>query len=112
MKSFAPQVVDSSGRWYGSRRFATREEAQASLSDLQTRWSIRDGDTRVVESTDPVNYRWVEGKPVLQVACPSCGMLRDRADAHSNTCLRCGTVGFDCCVAVNNCLCDRCVLGV
>ena len=57
--SFAPEVIaDNSGKWAGNAlRFATREEAEANVRDLMGRWmSVR--ETRVVESTDPINYRW------------------------------------------------------
>lgn len=63
--SFAPEVIaDSSGKWHGNAlRFATRQEAEANVRDLMMRWmSVR--ETRVVESTDPVNYKWVDGKLV------------------------------------------------
>jgi hypothetical protein len=58
--SFAPEVIaDSSGKFYGNGlRFATREEAEANVANLMQRWFLVT-DTRVVESTDPVNYRWV-----------------------------------------------------
>jgi len=59
MTSYKPEVIaDSSGKWCGNAlRFATREEALASVNDLAWRWTaVR--DTRVVESPDPVNYRW------------------------------------------------------
>jgi hypothetical protein len=58
-KSWAPEVIaDSSGKWCGNGlRFATKEEAEANVRDLSFRW-ILVRDTRVVESTDPVNYRW------------------------------------------------------
>lgn len=58
--SFAPEVVaDATGKWCGNAlRFATREEAESQVADLSTRWfAVR--DTRVVESGDPVNYRYV-----------------------------------------------------
>lgn len=61
--SFAPEVIaDSSGKWCGNGlRFATYDEAMANVRDLCDRWtSVK--DTRVVESTDPVNYRWVDGQ--------------------------------------------------
>ena len=60
--SFKPEVIaDSSGQWTGNGlRFATREEAEANVKDLERRWFLVT-DTRVVESDDPVNYRWVEG---------------------------------------------------
>lgn len=64
-KSYKPEVIaDSTGQWYGNAlRFATREEALDNVRDLEMRWfSVR--DTRVVESDDPVNYRWVSGKLV------------------------------------------------
>jgi hypothetical protein len=59
--SYAPEVVvDSSGKYYGNAlRFATREEAEANVADLMMRWyAVR--ETRVVESEDPVNYRYVD----------------------------------------------------
>ena len=66
--SFKPEVVaDSSGKFYGNAlRFATREEAEANVKDLMMRWlAVR--ETRVVESDDPVNYRWVDGN-LIEVA--------------------------------------------
>jgi hypothetical protein len=61
--SYAPEVIaGSSGKWAGnSLRFATSEEAEGNVRNLYSRWtSVR--ETRVVESADPVNYKWVEGK--------------------------------------------------
>jgi hypothetical protein len=61
MKSWKPEVMtDSSGNWYGNAlRFATREEAEANVYNLSMRWfAVR--DIRVVESDDPVNYRWTD----------------------------------------------------
>ena len=60
--SFKPEVIaDSSGKFYGNAlRFATREEAEANVKDLAARW-ILVRETRVVESDDPVNYRYVDG---------------------------------------------------
>jgi hypothetical protein len=61
--SFAPEVIaDRDGKFVGNGlRFATREEAEGNVHDLMFRWfTVR--DTRVVESSDPVNYRWVDGK--------------------------------------------------
>ena len=63
--SFKPEVIaDSSGQWCGNAlRFATREEAEANVRDLMMRWfAVR--ETRVIESDDPVNYRWDEGELV------------------------------------------------
>jgi len=60
-KSYAPEVVaDSTGKFYGNAlRFATREEAEANVRDLWSRWVLVT-DTRVVESDDEPNYRWTE----------------------------------------------------
>ena len=60
--SYKPEVqTDSTGKWYGNAlRFATREEAEKNVTELAYRWlAVR--ETRVVESEDPVNYRWVNG---------------------------------------------------
>ena len=60
--SFKPEVVaDSSGNFYGNAlRIATREEAEANVRDPMMRWfAVR--ESRVVESDDPVNYRWDNG---------------------------------------------------
>lgn len=59
--SFKPEVIaDSSGKWSGNAlRFATRKEAEANVQNLAMRWTLV-RDTRVVESDDPVNYRWTE----------------------------------------------------
>jgi hypothetical protein len=52
----------AAGKWYGNAlRFATRAEAEAQVAALMMRWTaVR--DTRVVESDDPVNYRYVDGQ--------------------------------------------------
>lgn len=65
MRSYKPEVIaDSSGKWAGNAlRFATREEAEAQVRDLSWRWTLV-RETRVVESDDPVNYRYVDGKLV------------------------------------------------
>lgn len=57
--SFKPEVIaDGSGKWNtNALRFATREEAQAWVDDLAQRWRLVI-DKRVVESDDPVNYRF------------------------------------------------------
>jgi hypothetical protein len=58
-KSYKPEVIaDNTGKWCGnSLRFATREEAEQNVRDLEMRWfSVR--ETRVVESDDPVNYTY------------------------------------------------------
>lgn len=61
--SFKPEVqTGEPGKFYGNAlRFATREEAEANVKDLMNRWFLVT-DTRVVESDEPVNYRWVNGK--------------------------------------------------
>lgn len=61
--SWAPEVqADSSGTWAGNAlRFATKEEAEENVRDLARRWWLVTG-TRVVESSAPVNYRWVSGQ--------------------------------------------------
>jgi hypothetical protein len=61
--SFKPEVIaDAAGKWCGNAlRFATREEAEANVQNLMMRWfAVR--ETRVVESDDPVNYRYVDGR--------------------------------------------------
>lgn len=60
--SWAPEVItDSTGKWYrNALRFATREEAEANARDLMSRWLLV-RETRAVESSDPVNYAWVNG---------------------------------------------------
>lgn len=57
--SWAPEVIaDPSDKWCGNAlRFATKEEAEKYVLNLFFRWTLV-RDTRVVESTDPVNYRW------------------------------------------------------
>lgn len=57
--SYAPMVrTTDNGPFAGNGlRFATAEEAQAWLDDLCMRW-FAVTDTRVDESTDPVNYKF------------------------------------------------------
>jgi hypothetical protein len=58
--SWVPQAITDSGQWVGNGlRFATKEEAETCLAELYP------GRTsRVVESSDPVNYRWENGRLV------------------------------------------------
>lgn len=58
--SWKPEFVcDSSGKFYGNAlRFAAKEEAEYNVQNLMMRW-MAVTDTRVVESEDPVNYRYV-----------------------------------------------------
>jgi hypothetical protein len=61
--SFKPEVIaDGSGKCCGNAlRFATRKKTEANVEDLMMRWtSVR--ETRVIESDDPVNYRYVDGR--------------------------------------------------
>jgi len=64
-QSWKPEVqTDNSGKWYGNAlRFATEAEALANVRDLERRWLLVIS-TRAVESDDPVNYEWVDGKLV------------------------------------------------
>lgn len=59
--SFKPQVqTGDRPEWVGNAlRFATREEADANVANLASRWMLVTA-TRVVESSDPVNYAWVD----------------------------------------------------
>jgi hypothetical protein len=61
--SFKPEVIaDASGKWVGNDiAFATREEAEIYAKDLFNRWMLVT-DTRVVESSEPVNRRIADGK--------------------------------------------------
>ena len=60
--SWAPQAVTDSGQWVGNGlRFATKEEAEAYVAEFSL---VR--NTRVVESSDQVNYRWENGRVVRQ----------------------------------------------
>lgn len=63
--SFAPQVrTGRDPEFYGNAlRFATREEAEANVAELMSRWFLV-VETRVVESPDPVTHAWVNGRLV------------------------------------------------
>lgn len=63
--SYAIEVIaDSSGKWCGNDlRFATRSEAEGRAANMAMRWVLV-RQTRVVESTDPVNYAWRDGQLV------------------------------------------------
>jgi hypothetical protein len=65
--SWAPEVIaDGSGKWVGNQlRFATKAEAEANVYNLMMRWTLV-RDTRVVETTDPVNYRWDPEKGLVK----------------------------------------------
>jgi hypothetical protein len=54
------RIASESGQWVGNGlRFATKEEAETYLAELDS-----GRNTRVVESSDPVNYRWENGRIV------------------------------------------------
>lgn len=62
-KSWKPEVLVD-GKWAtNSLRFATAEEAFASMMQLRMRWWVPT-DGRATESEDPVNYRFLDGKNV------------------------------------------------
>jgi hypothetical protein len=59
--SWKPEVF-AEGAWTGNGlAFATKEEAERWGADLLMRWFVPT-DSRAVESTDPVNYKIVDGK--------------------------------------------------
>jgi hypothetical protein len=61
MSSYRP-MVKVQGEWAGNAlRFATYKEALDNAADLHGRWMLVE-EFRVDESTDPVNYAWVDGK--------------------------------------------------
>jgi hypothetical protein len=59
--SWAPEVktINDDNSYGNALRFATREEAEKNVADLRSRWLLVT-ETRVVESDDPVNYKWTE----------------------------------------------------
>lgn len=58
--SWKPEV-EVNGQWAGNAVvFATQEEAAASAKDLYNRWALATNH-RAVETSDPVNYRLVDG---------------------------------------------------
>ena len=59
--SYAPEVrTGSDPKFYGNAlRFETKAEAKGNVHNLMDRW-ILVVETRVVESADPVNYRWTD----------------------------------------------------
>jgi hypothetical protein len=78
-RSWAPEVIaDNSGKWAGNAlRFATKAEAEANVQNLFSRWTLV-RETRVVESDDEPNYRWVPGTGLVAIEnlCPLCGERR------------------------------------
>jgi hypothetical protein len=60
--SWAPESMTGSGNWAGnSLRFTTKEEAEMYVAPFSFA-----RNTRVIESLEPVNYRWQDGRLVLQ----------------------------------------------
>ena len=62
-RSWAPEVfIDN--KWCGNAlRFPTRMEAEQNGRDLLCRWFVPT-DSRAVESTDPPNYHYTDGRLV------------------------------------------------
>ena len=61
--SWKPEVIaDATGKWCANGlAFGTYEEAMESALDLSMRWTaVR--DWRAVESDEPVNYVWKDGR--------------------------------------------------
>jgi hypothetical protein len=55
-------IADNSGKFCGNAlRFATRDEAEAYVSDLAWRWTAVLA-TQVLECDEPVNYRYRDGR--------------------------------------------------
>ena len=63
--SFKGEVIaDDSGKWVSNGlRFATYAEADCYVVDLSIRWTLV-RECRVVESDEPVNYVWRNGKAI------------------------------------------------
>lgn len=58
------QVKGEGERWHDNAlRFATEAEAVAYGADLYSRWTLTTA-RRAVQSEDPVNYVWIDGKAV------------------------------------------------
>lgn len=67
--SFAPEVIaaGNGNKWAGNAlRFATHHEAERWAIDLSYRW-LAVVETRVVESTDPVNYSYGDNGSLTEV---------------------------------------------
>ena len=59
--SFKPAVLVQGAWSHNALCFATKAEAEDNARELMNRWMLVE-DSRADESTDPVNYRWVDGK--------------------------------------------------
>lgn len=64
--SWKPEVyIKSEDKWCSNALvFATREEAEQNAFDLLCRWYVP-SDSRAVESTEDVNYRYVDHRLVI-----------------------------------------------
>jgi len=59
--NWRPMVNVSGREWCGNALvFATRDEAEANARALMDRWYVVT-ETRADETSNPVNYRWVDG---------------------------------------------------
>lgn len=63
--SWKPEVIaDNSGKWCGNGlAFETKEESDSYAFDLSMRWTLV-RETRSVESNEPVNYVWQDGRAI------------------------------------------------
>lgn len=58
------QTLDGGDKWVSNAvRFATEAEAEQAAKDLAMRWMMVK-EHRAAPSTDPVNYKWEDGKAV------------------------------------------------
>lgn len=57
LNSWKPEFLVGRNWATNALRFATKEEAEASVRELRSRWLVPD-DGRAAESDDPVNYRF------------------------------------------------------
>ena len=61
-KNWRPMVEVNGREWCGNGLvFATKEEAEANAVALSHRWMVVT-NTRADETSDPVNYRWINGE--------------------------------------------------
>jgi hypothetical protein len=82
----AEVIADTNGAWTpNALRFATKQEAEAYVLDLASRWTaVR--KTRTVEVNHPVNYRYVVGQ-LIRIKDECEGHI---ASADPKICARCG----------------------
>ena len=64
------KVAGEGDKFYSNGlRFATRKKAEDNAADLASRWTLVKA-WRVVESSDPVNYQWLDDA-LVKVTEPS-----------------------------------------